>query len=60
MDEPVSNNACVCKLSICILYIARKPPMKTSLITDALGTASHAEESSESSNIIFSNSEIKL
>ena len=34
--------------------------MKTSLITDALGAASHAKESSESSNTIFSNSEIKL
>ena len=34
--------------------------MKTSLITDALNAASHAEELSESSNIIFSNSEIKL
>ena len=60
MDVPVSNNACVCKLSICILYSTWKPSMKTSLITDALGAASHAEESSESSNIIFLNSEIKL
>ena len=34
--------------------------MKTSLITDALGATSHADESSESSNIIFLNSEIKL
>ena len=34
--------------------------MKTSLITDALGAASHAEELSESANIIFTNSKIKL
>ena len=34
--------------------------MKTSLITNALGVASHAEELSESFNIIFSNSEMKL
>ena len=34
--------------------------MNTSLIIDALGGASHAEESSESSNMMFSNSEMKL
>ena len=34
--------------------------MKTSLITDVLGPTSHADELSESSNIMFSNSEIKL
>ena len=34
--------------------------MNTSLITDVLSSASHAEESSESSNILFLNSEIKL
>ena len=34
--------------------------MKTSLITDVLGATSHADELSESSNIMFSNSEIKL
>ena len=34
--------------------------MKTSLITDVSGVASHAEELSESSNIIFLNSEMKL
>ena len=34
--------------------------MNTSLITDVLGCASHAEELSESSNIIFSNSVMKL
>ena len=60
MDAPVSNNACVCKFSICMLYSTWKPSMKTLLITDALGVASHAEELSESSNIIFWNSEIKL
>ena len=60
MDVPVSNNACVCKMSICMLYSAWKPSMTTSLITDALDVASHAEESYESSNIIFLNSEIKL
>ena len=59
-DAPVSNSACVCKLSICILYNTRKPSMKTSLITDVLGATSQADESSESSNIMFSNSEIKL
>ena len=31
--------------------------MKASLITDALGATSHADESSESSNIMFWNSE---
>ena len=60
MDAPVSNNACVCKFSICMLYSTWKPSMKTLLITDALSVASHAEELSESSNIIFWNSEIKL
>ena len=34
--------------------------MKTSLISYALGATSHADELSEPSNIIFSNSEIKL
>ena len=34
--------------------------MNTSLITDALGGASHAEESSESSNMMFLNSEMNL
>ena len=34
--------------------------MNTSLITDVLGVASHAEESSKSSNSIFLNSEMKL
>ena len=34
--------------------------MNTSLITDALGGASHAEESSEFSNMMFLNSEMKL
>ena len=34
--------------------------MTTSLITDVLGVASHAGESSESSNMIFLNSEMKL
>ena len=60
MDAPVSNNACVCRLYTCMLYSAWKPSMNTSLITDVLGVASHAEESSESSNIIFSNSAKKL
>ena len=60
MDTPVSNNACVCKLFTCMLYSTWKLSMKTSLITNALGIASHAEELSESSNIIFLNSEIKL
>ena len=31
-----------------------------SLITDVLSSASHAEESSESSDMMFSNSEMKL
>ena len=60
MDAPVSNNACICMLYTCILYSAWKPSMNTSLITDVLGVASHAEESSESSNMIFLNSEMKL
>ena len=34
--------------------------MNTSLITDVLSGASHAEESSESSNMMFLNSEMKL
>ena len=34
--------------------------MNTSLIIDVLGGASHAEESSESSNMMFLNSEMKL
>ena len=34
--------------------------MNTSLITDVLSGASHTEESSESSNMMFSNSEMKL
>ena len=34
--------------------------MNTLLITDVLGNVSHAEESSESSNIIFLNSVMKL
>ena len=34
--------------------------MNTSLITDLLSSANHAEELSESSNMMFSNSEIKL
>ena len=34
--------------------------MNTSLVTDVLGVASHAEESSDSSNMIFSNPEMKL
>ena len=37
-----------------------KPSMNTSLITDVLSKASHAEESSGSSNMMFLNSEIKL
>ena len=37
-----------------------KPSMNTSLITDVLSGVSHTEESSESSNMMFSNSEIKL
>ena len=43
-----------------MLYIAWKPSMNTSLITDVLSGASHAEESSKSSNMMFSNSEIRL
>ena len=34
--------------------------MNTSLITDVLSGASHTEESSKSSNMMFSNSEIKF
>ena len=34
--------------------------MNTSLITDVFVGASHAEESSEPSNMMFSNSEMKL
>ena len=60
MDAPVSNNACVCKLFTCMLYSAWNPSMKTSLITNALGVASHAEELSKSSNFIFSKSEMKM
>ena len=59
-DEPVSNKACIYVLCTCILYNAWKPPMNTSLITDVLGAASHAEESCESSNMMFSNSDMKL
>ena len=44
------------------LYIiyCMKPSMNTSLITDVLGGTSHAEELSKSSNMIFSNSAMKL
>ena len=45
---------------MCTLYTVWKPSMNTSLITDVLGGASHAEKSSEYSNIMFSNSEMKL
>ena len=34
--------------------------MNTSLITDVVSSASHTEESSESSNMMFLNSAIKL
>ena len=60
MDAPVSNNACVCRLYTYMLYSVWKPSMNTSLITDVLGGGSHAEELSKSSNIIFSNSMMKL
>ena len=60
MDAPVLNNACVCRLYTWMLYSAWKPSMNTSLITDVFGGASHTEKSSESSNMIFSNSEMKL
>ena len=43
-----------------MLYMAWKPSINTSLITDVASSASHAEESSESSSMMFLNSEIKL
>ena len=46
--------------STCMLYSTWKLSMNTSLITNALGVASHIEESAETSNIIFLNSEMKL
>ena len=61
IDVPVSNKACVCVLLIWMLYNAWKPTMNTSLITDdALDDTSHAEELSQSSSIMFSNSKMKL
>ena len=61
IDVPVSNKACVHLLLIWMLYNAWKPSMNTSLITDnTLEKTSHTEESSESSSIMFSNSEMKL
>ena len=48
--------------AIVYLYIIQcmKTINKTSLLTDVLSATSHADESSESSNIMFLNSEIKL
>ena len=61
IDGPVSNKACVYVLLIWMLYNAWKPSMNTSLITDnALDKTSHTEQLSESSSIMFSNSEMKL
>ena len=61
IDRPVSNKACVHVLLIWMLYNAWKPSMNTSLIMDnTLDETSHAEESSESSSIMFSNSKMKL
>ena len=60
MDKPVLSNACVCMLYTYTLYTAWKPSMNISLITAVLGIASHTEELSKSSNMIFSNSEVKL
>ena len=61
IDVPVSNKDYVYVLLIWMLYNAWKPSMNTSLITDnTLDETSHAVESSESSSIMFSNSEMKL
>ena len=60
IDAPVSNSACVCKLPNFMLYSAWKPSMKTSLITALLDVTSQANESSESSIIMLSNSEKNL
>ena len=60
IGAPVLNSACVCKLPICMLYSARKPSMKTSLIITSLDVISQADESSESSIIMLSNSEKNL
>ena len=60
-DASESDKACVYMLLIWMLYNVWKPSMNTSLITDnALDKTSHAEESSESSSIMFSISEVKL
>ena len=60
IDAPVSNSACVCKLPICMLYSAWKPSMKMSLIIASSDVTSQADESSESSSIMPSNSEKNL
>ena len=60
IDVLVSNSACVCKLPICMLYSAWKLSMKTSLIIASLDATSQADESSETSIIMISNSEKNL
>ena len=60
IDTLVSNNALTCMSYTWILYMAWKPSMNTSLIIDVVSSASHAEELSKSSNMMFLNSEIKL
>ena len=56
IDLPVLNSACVCKLPICMLYNTWKLSMKTSLIIASSDVTSQADESSESSIIMLSNS----
>ena len=60
MDALVLENALTYVSYTRILYVAWKPLINMSLITDVASSASHTEELSESSSMMFSNSEIKL